>query len=274
MSNIIKTNKKIIYCGIALLVVTIILLTVYFTFFRCSVPYTVSCHYPKSDEIKKDILRHISCTSDKDCSVENMNSFCSPGFPNLLKCGSSKYYCDNGLCKGCDCIGPSYNVDERPDGIYEGKKEENNLKTTCCEECKIAFSKSPIGVGAEMASCGKFSSGQPVSENCKSFFENNPLSVSACQNYLKTKPVAETYPKTTGITYFDDWKLINNTDSFLIKTIKPLTEEQIQILRNSGVRKLSASEIETIYNSLIEENKIKEVEELDFVDYIYHYPVK
>lgn len=82
------------------------------------------------------------------------------------------------------------------------------------------------------------------------------------------------YPKTTGITYFDDWKLINNTNSFLIKTIKPLAEEQIQILRNSSVRKLSTSEIENIYHSLIEENKIKEVEKLDFVDYTYHYPTK
>ena len=119
MSNIMKTNKKVIYSGIVLLVVAIILLTVYFTFFKCSVPYTVTCHYPKSDEIKEDILRFVSCDSDKDCSVENMNSFCSPGFPNLLKCGSSRYYCDNGHCKGCDCIGPSYDVNERVNGVYE-----------------------------------------------------------------------------------------------------------------------------------------------------------
>ncbi|MGP8320905.1 MAG: hypothetical protein ACT6FE_01060 [Methanosarcinaceae archaeon] len=269
-----KTNKKIIYFGITLLAVIIILLTVYFTFFKCSVPYNVSCHYPKSEEIKVDILHFISCTSDKDCSVENMNSFCSPGFPNLLKCGSSKYYCDNGLCKGCDCIGPSYDIDKRPDGINENHKEENNLKTKCCEECKIAFSKSPIGVGPEMATCGNFGSGQPVSTNCNLFFKNNPMSVSACESYIKIKPSEYVYPKTTGITYFDDWKLINNTDSFLIKTIKPLTEEQIYILRNLGIRKLSASEIENIYHSLIEEYKIKEVEDLDFVDYIHPYLIK
>jgi len=97
-------NKKIIYYGIALLVMVVIFLTIYFTFFKClSNPYTVTCHYPKSDEIREDILRHVSCVSDKDCSVENMNSFCSPGYPNLLKCGNAKYYCDNGNCKGCDC---------------------------------------------------------------------------------------------------------------------------------------------------------------------------
>jgi len=179
-----KTNKKIIYYGIALLVVAIIFLIVYSLFFKCSVPYTVSCNYPKSDEIKEDILLLISCSSDKDCSVENMNSFCSPGFPNLLKCGNSKYYCDNGLCKGCDCIGPSYDINKRPDGIYENHKEKNNLKTRCCEECKTSFSQSPIGVGPEMAMCGNFGSGQQISENCKLFFENNPMSLSSCQNYL------------------------------------------------------------------------------------------
>jgi len=377
--------KKIIYYGVALLIVAVIFLVVYSTFFKCSVPYAVTCHYPKSDEIKEDILRFVSCDSDKDCSIENMNSFCSPGFPNLLKCGSSRYYCDNGLCKGCDCIGPSYDVDKRPDGIYEDKKEENNLKTKCCEECKIAFSKSPVGFGAEMASCGKFSSGQPINEECKLFFEDNPMNVPACQSYLSPffptqneptnaymqalisdkleklelvdgclrvnngyddylivwhygfslstdkdgiiqiidddgHPVAkvgdkvmfsggggemlggdsgnisaistmlpnsrclgpywifgeieEIYPKTVGITYFDDWKLINNTDSFLIKTLKPLAGEQIQILRNTNVRKLSSSEIENVYHGLIEENNVKEIKELDFVNSVYLYQTK
>ena len=117
-----KLTKKFIYGGIALLAVVIILLVVYFTFFRCSVPYTVSCHYHNSEEIK-----NIPCTSDKDCYVENMNSFCLPGFPNLLKCGGSKYYCDNGYCKGCDCIEPSYNVDERVDGIIWKIVEIKNI---------------------------------------------------------------------------------------------------------------------------------------------------
>ena len=176
-------NKKIIYYGIAFFVTTIILFVVYSLFFKCSTPYTITCHYPKSNEIKEDILRHVSCTSNKDCSIENMNSFCSPGYPNLLKCGNAKYYCDNGNCKGCDCIGLSYDINKRPDVVYEDKKAENNLKTKCCEECKTAFNKSPAGFGPEMAMCGKFSSRHPISASCELFFENNPTSVSACKNF-------------------------------------------------------------------------------------------
>ena len=92
-------NKKIIYCGIALLIIAITFLAIYFTFFKClSNPYIVTCHHQNFEETKR-----ISCTSNKDCSIENMNSFCSPKHPNLLKCGRAKYYCDNGYCKGCDC---------------------------------------------------------------------------------------------------------------------------------------------------------------------------
>jgi len=64
-----------------------------------------------------------------------------------------------------------------------GNKENNELKTKCCGECKTAFSKSLVGFGPKMAMCGDFSSGQPVSANCNSFFENNPMSVSACESY-------------------------------------------------------------------------------------------
>jgi len=60
------------------------------------------------------------------------------------------------------------------------------LKNSCCIECKNAFSKTPIGVGPEVAMCGKFSRGQPMNTNCKLFFEDNPMSVSACQSYLET----------------------------------------------------------------------------------------
>jgi len=82
------------------------------------------------------------------------------------------------------------------------------------------------------------------------------------------------YPETTGYTYFDDYELINNTASFLIETYKPLTEKQIKILRNLGVRKLSTSEIETVYHSLIEENRVEEVKDLDFVEDVYQYKTK
>jgi|GEM_PF-1396073 len=59
------------------------------------------------------------------------------------------------------------------------------LKYSCCFECDKAFSKSAIDVGQEMAMCGKFSTAQPLSEKCKAFFENNPMSVSACQKPLE-----------------------------------------------------------------------------------------
>lgn len=82
------------------------------------------------------------------------------------------------------------------------------------------------------------------------------------------------YPKTVGITYFDDHELINNTTAFLIRCHKPLNEEQIRILRNYGVRKLSTSEIENIYHSLTEEDKVEVIRDFDFVDDVYPYKTK
>lgn len=58
------------------------------------------------------------------------------------------------------------------------------------------------------------------------------MSVSSCKSYLETKPITETYPKTTGITYFDDWELINNTDSFLIKTAYRRTNSNFKKFRS------------------------------------------
>lgn len=82
----------------------------------------------------------------------------------------------------------------------------------------------------------------------------------------------EIYPEIyVKFAYFDDHEEINNTAGFLIKCYTSLTENQIQTLRNSGVKLLQASEIATIYHSLIEENKVEEVENLDFVEYVYPY---
>ena len=64
---------------------------------------------------------------------------------------------------------------------------DKESKAKCCEECKTAFSKSPIGVGPEVAMCGNFGSGQPISEECKLFFENNPMSVTSCEGYFKNE---------------------------------------------------------------------------------------
>ena len=82
------------------------------------------------------------------------------------------------------------------------------------------------------------------------------------------------YPNDVINTIFDDNEKINNTAGFLIKCYEPLTENQIQILRDFGVRLLQTSEITTIYHSLIEENKVEEIETLDFVEYVYLYKIR
>jgi len=87
-------------------------------------------------------------------------------------------------------------------------------------------------------------------------------------------PAKLIYPNDVINTIFDDSEKINNTAGFLIKCYKPLTENQIQVLRDSGVRLLQTSEIATVYHSLIEENKVEEVEKLDFVEYIYPYKTR
>lgn len=65
----------------------------------CSEPYNVDC-YQGSEKIKENI----PCFKDDDCSFKKMESYCSPGFPNYLKCINAKYFCgSDGYCKGCDC---------------------------------------------------------------------------------------------------------------------------------------------------------------------------
>ena len=71
------------------------------------------------------------------------------------------------------------------------------------------------------------------------------------------------YPKDVINTIFDDSGKINNTEAFFIWTYEPLTKDQIQILMDSGVRVLKTSEILIIYHSLIEEDKVDKVKNLD-----------
>ena len=59
-------------------------------------------------------------------------------------------------------------------------QESTDLKTSCCAECRDAFSKSPVGVGPEVARCGEFSTGQPMREECKRYFRTNPMTAYAC----------------------------------------------------------------------------------------------
>lgn len=73
-------------------------------FAECSGHYTVSCYDKDYSEVIKG---NIPCFDENDCSLENMNYYCSPGRPNILKCAGAKYYCGvEGFCKGCDCPFP------------------------------------------------------------------------------------------------------------------------------------------------------------------------
>ena len=70
---------------------------------KCSSPYTVSCYSIETEDITT-IKENIPCSSNNDCSIENMAFYCQPGDPSLLLCANAKYYCGkDGYCKGCDC---------------------------------------------------------------------------------------------------------------------------------------------------------------------------
>lgn len=57
----------------------------------------------------------------------------------------------------------------------------SHLETKCCQECKDAFSKSAVAVGAGGATCGEFSTAKPLSEECQTYFQSNPMVVAECQ---------------------------------------------------------------------------------------------
>ena len=67
-----------------------------------------------------------------------------------------------------------------PDNQTLGNQTAIDLKARCCTECKAAFSQSPVGVGPQAATCGTFTTGKPMSEQCKAYFENNSMTVSQC----------------------------------------------------------------------------------------------
>ena len=108
-----------------------------------------------------------------------------------------EYACDENSCSI-----PPPTSDKSPwwqctpcgNGICETEYGENrcncpedckDLKTKCCIECKNAFSKSSVGVGPEMAKCGGFGTAQPLTEECKTYFKNNLMTVSECSGSEK-----------------------------------------------------------------------------------------
>lgn len=58
---------------------------------------------------------------------------------------------------------------------------EEELYTRCCEECRQAFGQSPVGIGAAGAKCGEFSSAEPISQFCRDYFKDHPMTVADCE---------------------------------------------------------------------------------------------
>jgi hypothetical protein len=58
--------------------------------------------------------------------------------------------------------------------------QTNTVGDECCMECKTAFEQSPVGVGPQAAQCGEFTTGMELSEQCKAFFAEKPMTVTEC----------------------------------------------------------------------------------------------
>jgi len=82
------------------------------------------------------------------------------------------------------------------------------------------------------------------------------------------------YPETTGPPFFYDRELTVNTAAFIIRTDCPLSGEQIQTLQETGVRRLAPSEYDTVYHSLVEEDRVGDVGALGFVEDLYPHKIK
>ncbi len=61
------------------------------------------------------------------------------------------------------------------------KTVDTDIRSACCEECLAAFNKSPVGVGAEAARCGTFSTADTLSSKCQQYFEKNSVMVGECE---------------------------------------------------------------------------------------------
>jgi len=101
-------NKKLILLyvilGICIFVVVRILTTNLKYFFLCSDHFIVDCWQTSGTQEEPNLIIIIPCSNNEDCSIGEMQNFCSPGHPNLLKCAGARYYCeDDGYCKGCVC---------------------------------------------------------------------------------------------------------------------------------------------------------------------------
>lgn len=62
----------------------------------------------------------------------------------------------------------------------QSKTVDADIRSECCKECLAAFNRSPVGVGAEAARCGTFSTADTLSSKCQQYFEKNSVIVGEC----------------------------------------------------------------------------------------------
>jgi len=108
-------NKKIIILGIGILLIILLALVsaTNLKYSLCSGHYTVNCWQASGTQEPNPIIKeHIPCTNNRDCFIAlKLESYCSPGYANFLKCAGARYYCGNdGYCRGCCCpwYSPAY----------------------------------------------------------------------------------------------------------------------------------------------------------------------
>ena len=105
MRGICKKMKKkyLMYLIIAIAVIVVIIayfILVYKPAVKCSEPYVVTCYDSESNNMTKE---SIPCINNESCSQANMYNFCKPGYANVLECFNTIHYCEDGVCKGCNC---------------------------------------------------------------------------------------------------------------------------------------------------------------------------
>jgi len=116
MKYMTRNKKLVLLYGILGICIFVIIgvFTTNLKYSFCSDHYTVDCWQESEQESKPTTItkKGIPCSNNRDCFVAlKLESFCSPGHPNFLKCDGARYYCgDDGYCKGCACsrFSPGY----------------------------------------------------------------------------------------------------------------------------------------------------------------------
>lgn len=98
---------------------------------QCSSSYTISCFVNAGMKEIRITKENITCSSDDDCSLSNIQDSCSPGYPNVIKCAGEKYFCSNdGYCKRCDTCAQNMATEEA-EPPKENPKYSCSIKSDC-----------------------------------------------------------------------------------------------------------------------------------------------